>query len=111
MSTILTELTIDTKLAATASSIVESTANTNVFIGAAVFTNTSAQTQTVTVWRLNSAGTADTTNYLAVKDILAGKTWQCAEVMGQVISNESKIQASATNADAVVVNLSGTLSN
>jgi hypothetical protein len=111
MSTILSELTIDTKLTDSASSIVESTANTNVFIGAAVFTNTSSQTETVTVWRLNSSGVADTTNYLAVKDILAGKTWQCAELTGQVISNESKIQASTTTDDAVIVNLSGTVSN
>ena len=111
MATTLQELTIDTKLANTASDIVTSTPNSAVFIGAAVFTNTNTITETVTVWRLGSAATADSVNYLAKKDILAGKTWQCTQLTGQVIGGESKIQASSTVADKVVANVSGTVSN
>ena len=111
MATTLQELTIDTKLTGSASDIVTSTRNSASFIGAAVFTNTGTITETVTVWRLGSATTADSTNYLAKKDILAGKSWQCTQLTGQIISGESKIQASTTTLDAVTVNISGTVSN
>tara|TARA_R100000544_G_C2209307_1_gene51033 strand:- start:156 stop:491 length:336 start_codon:yes stop_codon:yes gene_type:complete len=110
MATTLNELTIDTKLTASASNIVTSTPNTSVFVGAAIFTNTGTTTETVTIWRLGSTGVADTTNFLIVKDILPSKSWQCTELMGQIVSNESKIQAKASTLDKITVNLSGTVS-
>ena len=111
MATTLQQLTIDTKLSSSASDIVISAPNSSVFVGTAVFTNTNTITETVTVWRLGSSTVADSVNYLAKKDILAGKTWQCTQLTGQVISGESKIQASSTVADKVVANLSGTISD
>jgi len=111
MATTLQQLTIDTKLSSSASDIVTSTPNSSVFVGTAVFTNTNTVTETVTVWRLGSTTVADSVNYLAKKDILAGKTWQCTQLSGQVISGESKIQASSTVADKVIANLSGTISD
>ena len=111
MAVTLQELSIDTKLAAAAGNIVASTENSSVFIGSAVFTNSNSTTETVTVWRLGSATVADATNFLAKRDVLPGKTWICQQLIGQVISGTSKIQASSTTADEVNANLSGTVSD
>lgn len=102
------ELSIEKTLDAAAGDLVNSSSNTAIFLGAAVFTNSNSTTEEVTVWRLASGGTATASNYLVKKDIPAGKTWLCRELTGQVVQNGSKIQASSTTAGVVNANVSGT---
>ncbi len=109
MATTLSEFTIDTTLAISASTMVISTASSRFFVGSAVFTNSSAATETVTVWRLGSGTAATAINFLAKRDVPANKTWICAELIGSVISGGSKIQASSDTAAVVNANLSGTI--
>jgi len=111
MATQLQELTIDTQLTSSAATIVSSTEYSAAFIGSAIFTNTNTTVETVTVWRLGETTPASSSNYLAKKDILPGKTWHCSQLIGQVVSNLSRIQASATTPAFVNANLSGTVSN
>jgi len=111
MAVFLEELTIEQTLAASAGDIIEAGEASSVFIGSAVFTNSNAGIETVTVWRITSSGTSSASNYLAKKDILPGKSWICQELAGQVINNGSRIQASSSSGGVVNANLSGTVSN
>lgn len=113
MSVTLSELTIDTNLSTSNDKLVETTINSTAFVGAAVFTNTGTITESITVWRLSSSGTESTSNYLIKKDILPNKSYQCNELVGQVISSGSYISATTQNAvstdtGAIAVNISGT---
>lgn len=102
------ELTIDKTLDASAGDIVSSSANSALFVGSAVFTNSNATTETVTVWRLGAGVAATASNYLAKQAIPPGKTWLCRELLGQVVQDGAVIKASADTAGVVNANLSGT---
>ncbi len=108
MPTTLAQFTIDTTLSSTPASIITTSTNENKFIGMMVFTNSSTTTnREVTVWRLGSATSQTATNYLVKKSILPTKTWICDELLGQNISNGSKIQADQDVGTDVNVNASG----
>lgn len=108
MSVNLSQITIDTALAATVENVVVAPEGAEVFIGSPVFTNTGAAAEVVTIWRLG-AGTADTTtNYLAKRTILPQKSWIPRELIGAVVADGAVIKASGTST-TVQVNISGTV--
>lgn len=109
MAANLSELTIDTVLTTTPTTIINSGNTESVRIEALVFTNTSSVNREITVWRLADSTTQTATNYLAKKTIPPLKAWSCQECLGQVIKAASKIQASQDTGTDVNVNASGTI--
>jgi len=74
------------------------------------FYNSSATTnRTVTVYVVESSGTAGTANTLAVRTIPPLKTWSCVEIQGEVISGTISLQAKQDAGADVNSNCSGTL--
>jgi len=65
--------------------------------------------RTVTVYVVESSGTADTGTTLAVRVIPPLKSWSCVEVQGEVISGSMSLQAKQDAGTDVNVNCSGTL--
>ena len=87
MAANLSELSIDTVLTTTPTTIINSGTTESVFIGQLVFSNTSTTTnREITVWRLGSATSQTATNYLVKRTITPLKTWECGECVGQVIA-------------------------
>lgn len=109
MAIYLEELTIDVTLGTSSAIIAVAGAASSVFITSAVFTNSGAVNETVTIWRLKDGVVASATNYLAKIDIPPTKTWICNELIGSVIKNASAIHASTTTATAVNANISATV--
>ena len=110
MAANLSELSIDTVLTTTPTTIINSGNTEAVFIGQLVFTNTNTTTnREITVWRLGDSTTQTATNYLVKKTIPPLKTWISQEVLGQVVRAGSKIQASQDTGTDVNVNASGVI--
>ena len=111
-TTTIADLCLNTQLTTAAQDIATAQSSELVYIGAAVFTNTSAANVDVTVWRLNTATTATTGsggNWIAKRTIPPGRTWVCIELVGQVLGNSEVIQALASTTLVVNANISGTI--
>lgn len=63
--------------------------------------------RTVTVYVVESSGTADTGNTLTVRTIPPLKTWNCLEIQGENIESGMKAQAKQDIGTDVNVNCSG----
>lgn len=80
-------------------------ANTKAIPKKLTFTNTDTSARTVTVYLVPSGGTAGTTNILiSARSIGAGETYDCFEVVGQVLLTGGFIQALADVAAKVTIN-------
>lgn len=97
-----------TQLSSTASDVVPGVpTNTRSVVRKLSFRNTGTSTRTVTVYVVASGGSAGTTNELAVKDIPAGKQWNCIEIQGEVLTGGMKAQAKQDAGTDVNANSSG----
>lgn len=72
------------------------------------FFNSGSVSRTVTVYVVETSGTADTGNTLAIKAIPPGKTWNVIEIQGEVLSEGMKLQADQDAGTDVNANCSGT---
>lgn len=100
---------IDTQLSTSATDIVPAVVgNTQANIRKLSFYNSSTTTvRTVTVYVVESGGTADIGNTIKVRSINPGKTWNCLEVQGEVLEEGMKIQAAQDAGTDVNANCSG----
>lgn len=71
-------------------------------------TNTTAGAVTVTIYLVPSAGTADDgTTITSAKSIQGGETWNCPDMVGQVLGLGGTIQAKASAATSLTVSAAG----
>lgn len=83
-------------------------ANSKQIVRKLSFRNTGAITRTVTVYVVESGGTADTGTELQVKAIPGGKEWNCILVQGEVFLEGMTLQAKQDTGTDVNANASGT---
>lgn len=108
MATTLRNYAIDTQLSTTAADIVsEVPLSTRSVVSKLTFYNSGSSARTVTVYVVESAGTADTGNTLIVKAIPAGQTWRCGEIVNEVLEAGQKVQAKQDAGTDVNANCSG----
>lgn len=101
--------THNNQLSSTAEDIISAVpSNTKQIVRKLSFRNTGATTRTVTVYVVESSGTADTGTELAVKAILGGKEWNCIQVQGETFTEGMTLQAKQDAGTDVNVNASGT---
>ena len=100
---------IDTQLSTVATDIVPQVASSvQAVIRKLSFFNSSTTTvRSVTVYVVETAGTADTGTTLAVKAIQPLKTWNVVEIQGETIEAGQKVQASQDAGTDVNANCSG----
>jgi hypothetical protein len=97
-----------TQLSSTAADVVAAIAsNSKAVVRKLSFYNSGSSNRTVTVYVIASAGSAGTTNILAVKTIPPGKTWNCIEIQGEVLTTGMKVQAKQDSGTDVNANCSG----
>lgn len=98
----------NTQLSTSASSIVESVAsNTKSIVGKLSFYNSGASSRVVTVYVVESSGTAGTANTVISRAIPADKTWSVSEVVGEVLTSGMSLQAKQDAGTDVNANCSG----
>ena len=98
-----------TQLSVSATDVVDAvTQNTQTVIRTASFMNTGTSVRTITVYVVASGGSAGTTNILTTKTIAAGRSWNCIELQGVVLTGGMKAQAAVDAGTDVNVNISGT---
>ncbi|MEE9304393.1 MAG: hypothetical protein V3U84_11520 [Thiotrichaceae bacterium] len=99
----------NTQLATSAVDVVPTVAsNTSAVVRKLSFYNSSTTTnRTVTVYVVESGGTADTGTTLAVKAIPPLKTWNVIEIQAEIIETGMKVQADQDVGTDVNVNCSG----
>ncbi len=96
------------QLSSTATSIVDTVPNnTSDIISKLSFRNTGASTRVVTVYVVQSGGSAETANELQVKSIPPGKEWDCNLIKGEVLNTGVSLQAKQDAGADVNVNCSG----
>ena len=96
------------QLASVAVTIIEAVpANTKQVVRKLSFRNTGALTRTVTVYVVQTSGSAATTNELQVKAIPANKEWNCTLVQAEVFAEGMTLQAKQDAGADVNVNCSG----
>ena len=101
--------THNNQLSSTAEAIISAVPqNTKQIVRKLSFRNTGATTRTVTVYAVESAGTAGTANELASKAIVGGKEWNCILVQGEVFTTGMTLQAAQDAGTDVNANCSGT---
>lgn len=83
--------------------------NTTNIVGKLSFRNTSTLTRTVTVYVVETSGTANTLNELQVKSIPAGKDWDCNLIKGENLNTGISLQAKQDVGADVNINCSGTI--
>jgi hypothetical protein len=99
---------IDSQLSSSASDIVPVVlAGVQAVVRKLSFYNSGATARAVTVYIVASAGTADTGTTLVVKTIQPSKTWNVAEIQGEVLEIGQKVQASQDTGTDVNANCSG----
>lgn len=97
------------QLSAAAEDIIAAVAqNTQEIVRKLSFTNTGTTARTVSVYVVETSGTAGTTNLLKDKAISGGKDWNCIEIQGEVLNPGMSLQASQDTGTDVNVNCSGT---
>jgi len=100
--------THNNQLSSSAESIIAAVpANTKQVVRKLSFRNTGTTTRTVTVYVVESAGTAATTNELAVKALVGGQEWNCILAQGEILTEGLLLQAKQDAGTDVNVNCSG----
>lgn len=106
----ITNFTNTTQLSSSAADIVAAVSTgSKAQIRKLSFYNSGSSTRLVTVYVIASAGAAGTTNILTTKAIPAGKTWNCIEIQGEVLSAGMKTQAIQDAGTDVNANCSGSI--
>jgi len=83
-------------------------ANTKQVIRKLSFRNTGTTTRTVTVYIVETSGTADTGTEVAQKAIAGKGEWNCILVQGEVLTEGMTLQAAQDAGTDINVNCSGT---
>lgn len=110
MARIPATFAIQKQLSSTASDIVAAAvANTQRHVTSMSFHNSGGSTRTVTVYKVPSAGTAGTTNILAVQAIPSGKTWICYPAINEILEVGQFIQAKQDAGTDINANSSGSV--
>lgn len=105
-----TNFTHNNQLSSSAESLVSSvSSNTDAIIRKLSFYNSGSSNRTVTVYVVETSGTAGAANTLAVKTITPGKTWNCIEIQGEILATGMSLQAAQDAGTDVNVNCSGAL--
>lgn len=107
----LTNHVSETQLTTSAATLFSTAANEKKYIGKFTVTNTSANTVTVTLWRIASATVATTGsggNWIFNQPIAAGEERVITILQGHMLDNSMKIAGSADTASVVNVDASGT---
>lgn len=100
--------THNNQLSSAAESIIAAVpANTKQIVRKLSFRNTGTTTRTVTVYVVESGGTADTGTELQAKGIVGGKEWNCILIQGEVLTEGMTLQAKQDAGTDVNVNCSG----
>ena len=95
-------------LAAADASLFQSSANTTVKIGRAVFTNTSASALTITAGITTlSAALTNATTLISARSIAPGESYVSPELAGAVVPAGSQIHAFASAVTSVSIIVSG----
>ena len=102
--------THNNQLSTSAENIIAAVAsNTKEIVRKLSFTNTNTTTvRTVTVYIVETSGTADTGTTLKVKAISPNKTWNCIEAQGETLTTGMSLQAKQDTGTDVNANCSGT---
>ena len=87
------------------------TATQSVIRKLSFFNSNLTDTRTVTVYMVESGGTADTGNTIKVKSIPPQQSWNCLEVQGEVLETGMTVQASQDAGADVNTNMSGTIAS
>lgn len=83
-------------------------ANTKDVVRTLTFRNTGTSTRTVTVYAVESGGTADTGTEIAEKAIVGGKEWNVVIAQGKVFTDGMTLQAKQDAGTDVNANCDGT---
>ena len=76
-------------------------------VSACSFYNSGSSARTVSVFVVESGGSAAASNAIAVKTIQPGKSWICVEVLRQVFASGMSLRASQDAGADINVNASG----
>lgn len=96
------------QLTASAATYYTAPASTKAVIKAASITNTTASPATATVYLVPSGDTAGATNeVIAAKSIAPGETYNCPELVNQVIEAAGTLQALSGTPSALTLVVSG----
>lgn len=108
MSATKTNFAHNLQLAASAVTIIPAV-NTGVqaSVSACSFYNSGSSARTVSVFVVESGGSASVDNTIAIKVVQPNKTWICVEVLRQVFASGMSLQASQDAGSDVNVNASG----
>lgn len=97
------------QLSSSAESLIAAvSANTTEIVRTLKFRNTGSSVRTVTVYIVESGGSADTGTELIAKAISAGKTWNVIDVQGESFTEGMSLQAKQDAGTDVNANCSGT---
>lgn len=97
------------QLSSTAESLISAVpTGTKQIIRKLSFRNTGTTVRAVTVYLVESAGTAATTNELASKSIVGGAEWNCLLAQGEVLTVGMTLQAAQDAGTDINSNCSGT---
>lgn len=108
MSATKTNFAHNLQLATSAVTIIPAVSTgVQVSVSACSFYNSGSSSRTVSVFVVESGGTASTANLIAVKNIQPSKTWICVEVLRQVFASGMSLRASQDAGTDINVNASG----
>jgi len=100
----------DTQLSTAALTIIGPTvAGTKDIVRKLSFYNTGTTARTVTVYVVETGGTAGTANTLMTKGIAGGEAWNCIEIQAEVFLPGMSLQLAQDTGTDVNTNCSGTL--
>jgi len=106
----LSNFTINTQLSSTAAALFATPITGQVkLVNQLVFRNTSASSRTITVYMVQSGGSAATTNELASRAIPPGREWMCIEAQAATLNEGQTLQAKQNTGTDVNVNCSGVI--
>ena len=107
MNTVIKEL-VPSKILESSQTTQYTAANVTTIIDKCTVTNYSGSTATVSINLIQKGGSSGNSNLIMkTKSLLAGETYNCPEIIGQVLNDGSFISAIAGTATAINIRICG----